>query len=168
MLKVINMCATKKLLRLSMKLQTLFCIRNAVKMLSLRQKTRRYDFKLFCYCNSIHYLTLICIQGMVWSGMERKFRYGVWKMPEWNGMEDFKNGMEGNLPYQFHTKFCALYLRKNIYRCRVVTSNIVTEVFIFNYIYGYYLSTNRGSLVVYITQTVYVMHHSKYIAICSH
>ena len=43
---------------------------------------------------------------MVWNGkwneMERKFRYGVWKMPKWNGMEDFKNGMEDNLPY-FHT-----------------------------------------------------------------
>ena len=26
----------------------------------------------------------------------------VWKMPEWNEMEDFKNGMEDNLPY-FHT-----------------------------------------------------------------
>ena len=36
------------------------------------------------------------------NGMERKFRYGIWKMPEWNGMEDFKNGMEDNLPY-FHT-----------------------------------------------------------------
>ena len=34
--------------------------------------------------------------------MERKFRYGIWKMPEWNGMEDFKNGMEDNLPY-LHT-----------------------------------------------------------------
>ena len=34
-----------------------------------------------------------------WYGMERKFRYGIWKMPEWNGMEDFKNGMENNLPY---------------------------------------------------------------------
>ena len=33
-----------------------------------------------------------------WNGMERKF----WKMPEWNGMDDFKNGMEDNLPY-FHT-----------------------------------------------------------------
>ena len=21
-----------------------------------------------------------------WNGMERKFRYGIWKMPEWNGM----------------------------------------------------------------------------------
>ena len=35
------------------------------------------------------------------NGMERKFRYGIWKMPEWNGMEDFKNGMEDKLPY-FH------------------------------------------------------------------
>ena len=33
--------------------------------------------------------------------MERKFRNGIWKMPEWNGMEDFKDGMEDNLPY-FH------------------------------------------------------------------
>ena len=42
-------------------------------------------------------------QEMVWNGMEngmeRKFRYGIWKMPEWNGMEDFKNRMEDN----FHT-----------------------------------------------------------------
>ena len=43
---------------------------------------------------------------MEWNGMENgmewKFRYGIWKMPEWNGMEGFKNGMEDNLPY-FHT-----------------------------------------------------------------
>ena len=50
-----------------------------------------------------------------WNGMERKFWYEIWKMPEWNGMEDFKNGMEDNLPYQFHTRFCALYLQKNTY-----------------------------------------------------
>ena len=36
-----------------------------------------------------------------WNGMKRKFRYGLWKMPEWNKMEDFKNGMGDNLPY-FH------------------------------------------------------------------
>ena len=30
-----------------------------------------------------------------------------------------------------------------------------------------YLSTNHGTLVVYIVQTVYVSHHSKYIAIWS-
>ena len=33
-------------------------------------------------------------------------------------------------------------------------NNIVAEVFNFN-IYAYYLSTNRGTLVVYIAQTVY-------------
>ena len=37
-----------------------------------------------------------------WNGLKRKFRYGIWKMPEWNGMEDFNSGMEDNLPY-FHT-----------------------------------------------------------------
>ena len=83
---------------------------------------------------------------MEWK-MEWKFRYGIWKMPEWNGMEDFKNGMEDNLPYQFHTRFRALHLQKNTYRCRVLMKNIVTEVFNFN-IYAYYLSTNRGTLVV--------------------
>ena len=36
------------------------------------------------------------------NGMERNFWYEMWEMPERNGMEDFKNGMEGNLPY-FHT-----------------------------------------------------------------
>ena len=29
--------------------------------------------------------------------MKRKFRYEIWKMPKWNGMEDFKNGIEDNL-----------------------------------------------------------------------
>ena len=36
---------------------------------------------------------------MVWNGMKLKFRYGIWKMPEWNEMEDFKNGMKDNLSY---------------------------------------------------------------------
>ena len=72
---------------------------------------------------------------------------------EWNenfGMEDARmewkismNGMEDNLPY-FHTRFRALYLQKNAYRCRVVINNIVTDVSTFN-ISAYYLSTNRGS-----------------------
>ena len=30
-----------------------------------------------------------------------KFQCEIWKMPEWNGMKDFKNGMKDNLPY-FH------------------------------------------------------------------
>ena len=55
---------------------------------------------------------------MVWNGMEdemeRKFRYGTWKMLEWSGMEDFKNGMEDNLPY-FYTN-STLYFAPGIYR----------------------------------------------------
>ena len=87
---------------------------------------------------------------------------------EWNGnfgMEDARmewNGRQSSiLPYQFHTRFRALYLQKNTYQCRVVINN--TEVFIFS-IYAYYLSTYRGTLVVYIAQTVYVLHHYKYVA----
>ena len=52
-------------------------------------------------------------------GMERKFWCGIWKMPEWNVVEDFKKGMEWNLPY-FHTNSIldfahAINLQKNIY-----------------------------------------------------
>ena len=98
--------------------------------------------------------------------MEWKFRYRIWKMPEWNGIFQEWNGRQSFiLPYQIQVRFCALYLRKNTYQCRVVINNIVTEVF--NNIYTYYLSTYRGTLVVYIAQTVYVLHHCKYIAICS-
>ena len=53
--------------------------------------------------------------------MERKFRYGIWKMPEWNGRFQEWNGRQSSiLPYQFHTRFRAMYLEKNTYRCRVV------------------------------------------------
>ena len=45
-------------------------------------------------------------------------------------------------------------------------NNVVPEVFYFN-IYVYCLTTNRDTLVVYIAQTVYVLHRSKYIAIRS-
>ena len=78
----------------------------------------------------------------------------------WNGRQS------SILPYQFNSRFCALYVQKNTYRCRVVVNNIVTEVFNFN-IYAYYLSTNCGTLVVYIAQTVHVLYHSKYIVIYS-
>ena len=94
------------------------------------------------------------------TGMERKFQYGIWKMPEWNGR------ISSILPLQFHTRFCVLYLQKNTYRCRVMINDIITKVFNFN-IYVYYLSTNRGTLFVYFAQTVYVLHHCKCIAICS-
>ena len=87
---------------------------------------------------------------------------------KWNGRFQEWNGRQSSiLPFQFHTRFRALHLQKNICcGCRVVINNIVTEVFNFN-IYAYYLSTNRGTLVVYIAQTAHVLHHSKYIAICS-
>ena len=87
--------------------------------------------------------------------MERNGRF-----QEWNGRHS------SVLSYQCHIRFCALYLHKNTYRCRVVINNIVTEVFNFT-IYAYYLSINRDTLVVYAAQTVYVLHHGKYIAICS-
>ena len=50
------------------------------------------------------------LSGRAWYGMERKFRYGIRKMPEWNGMED-------NLPY-FHTNsildLCIVFTEKYI------------------------------------------------------
>ena len=88
--------------------------------------------------------------------MERKFRYGIWKMPEWNGMEDFKNGMEDNLPY-FHTNsildfvHCIIFTEKYI-PMSGSDNDIVTEVL--NFIYAYYFSTNHSTLVVNIAQTV--------------
>ena len=93
---------------------------------------------------------------MKWNGTE----ISVWNMEdvrmEWNGRFQEWNGRQSSiLPYQFHTRFRAFYLQKNTYRCRVVINNIVTEVFNFN-IYTCYFSTNRGTLVVYIAQTVYV------------
>ena len=94
--------------------------------------------------------------GRCQNGMERKISRMEWKTI-------FHTSI---LPYQFRTRFRALHLKKNIYGCRVVINNIVAEVFHFN-IYAYYLSTNRGTLVVFTAQTVYELHHSKYIAICS-
>ena len=73
---------------------------------------------------------------------------------EWNGRFQEWNGRQSSiLPYQFHTRFCALYLQKNIYRCQVVINNIVTEIFNFN-IYAYNLSTNRGTLIVHCANSI--------------
>ena len=33
-----------------------------------------------------------------WNGMERKFRYGIWKMPEWNGRFQEWNGKQSFIP----------------------------------------------------------------------
>ena len=102
---------------------------------------------------------------MEWNGTEIL----VWNMEdsrmEWIGRFQEWNGIQCSiLSYQFQTRFCALYLQKNTYRCRVVINDIDIEVFNFD-IYAYYLSTNRGTLVVYIAQTVYILHHCKYIVI---
>ena len=49
--------------------------------------------------------------------MEQNFWYGIRKMPEWNGRFQDWNGRQSSiLPYQLHTRFCALYLQKNTYR----------------------------------------------------
>ena len=47
--------------------------------------------------------------------MERKFRCGIWMMPELNGMEDFKNGMEDNFPYQYFKLDFAQGIYRKIY-----------------------------------------------------
>ena len=73
-------------------------------------------------------------------GMEWKIEWkeiSVWNMKdarmEWNGRFQEWNGRQSAiLPYQFHTRFGALYLQKNTYGCWVVINNIVTEVFNFN------------------------------------
>ena len=108
---------------------------------------------------------------MEWVMEWNRTEISVWNMEdarmEWNGRFQEWNGRQSSiLPYQFHTRFCGLYLQKNTYQCPVVIHNIVTEVFSFN-IYAYYLSTNRSTVVVYIAQTVYVLHHFKQIAFCS-
>ena len=58
--------------------------------------------------------------------MERNRRF-----LEWDGRQS------SILPYEFHTRFRALYFQKKNYLSRVVINNIVTEVFNFN-IYAYY------------------------------
>ena len=95
----------------------------------------------------------------VWN-MEDARKEWTGKFQEWNGRQS------STLPYQFHTRFCALYLQKNIYRYRIGINNIVTEVFNLN-ILAYYLSINHATLVVHIMQTANVLHHNKYIAICN-
>ena len=65
---------------------------------------------------------------MEWNGMENGMEWNeisVWNMKdarmEWNGRFQEWNGRQSSiLPYQFHTRFRALYLEKNTYRCRVV------------------------------------------------
>ena len=100
--------------------------------------------------------------------MEQKFWYGIWKMREWNGRFQEWNGRQSSiLPYQFHTRFCALYLQKNTYRCPVVI-NILSQK------YSTSISTRvfcRQIALLWLfilrKQCTYALHHCKYIAICS-
>ena len=40
------------------------------------------------------------------NGMQRRFRDRIWKMPEWNGRFQERNGRQSSiLPHQFHTRF---------------------------------------------------------------
>ena len=95
-----------------------------------------------------------------WYGMEWNGNFGTeyGRFQEWNGRQ---SSIVSN---QFHSRFRALNLQKIIYGCQALMNDIVTVVFNFN-IYEYYLSTNRGTMVVYIALTAYVFHHSKYIGI---
>ena len=63
---------------------------------------------------------------MVWNGKWNGTEISVWNMEdarmEWNERFEEWNGRQSSiLPYQFHSRFHALYLQKNTYRCRVVT-----------------------------------------------
>ena len=75
-----------------------------------------------------------------WNEMERKFLCGIWKMPEWKGMEDFKNGMENNLPY-FHTN-SVLDFSHDIYRKIKLVYTIVIPKNIWKRLAANHLSTN--------------------------
>ena len=77
---------------------------------------------------------------MEWNIIERKFWYAIWKVPEWNGMEDFKNGMEDNLPY-FHTNSILDFLSgiyRKLYRLRIVITKNIKKRLATNH-----LSTNK-------------------------
>ena len=103
--------------------------------------------------------------GMEWNGKWNGMEISVWNMEdarmEWNGRLQEWNGRQSSiLPYQFHTRFRALYLEKKTYWCRVVINNIVTEVFNFNILRISFVDKSRY-LVVNIAQIVYVLHHCK-------
>ena len=59
--------------------------------------------------------------GMEWNG-NIGMEYGRCQNGmEWNGrFQEWNRRQSSILPYQFHTRFRALYLQKNTHRCRVV------------------------------------------------
>ena len=82
---------------------------------------------------------------MVWNrmedGMERKFRYGIWKMPEWNGMENFKNSKENNLPY-FHTNSIQNFAHGIYRKIYVLYTDIVIAKNMWKRLTANHMSTN--------------------------
>ena len=60
-------------------------------------------------------------QGMVWNGMENGMEWNGNFGMEYGRFQEWNERQSSILPYQFHTKFRALHLQKNTYRCRVVT-----------------------------------------------
>ena len=70
---------------------------------NLQCATLNFPFCFWIILKNPRFLT--CDHGMAWYGMERKmerkFRYGIWKMPECNGMEDFKNGRQSSIPIAY-------------------------------------------------------------------
>ena len=84
----------------------------------------------------------------------------VWKMEDarmdTNGRFQERNGRQSSIPIPYQIS-CIVFTEKYI-PMSGSDNNIVTEVFNFN-IYAYYLSTNRSTLVVYIAQTLYELHH---------
>ena len=76
--------------------------------------------------------------------MELKFWYGIWKMPEWNGMEwkisriEWKTIFHISIPIPYYISCIAFTEKHILYECRGVINNIVALVFHFN-IYVHYL-----------------------------
>ena len=62
---------------------------------------------------------------MVWNGKWTGMEISVWDMEdarkEWNGTEDFKNGMEDNLPYFHVNSYKILHVAFTDKYIRVVT-----------------------------------------------
>ena len=100
------------------------------------------------------------------SGMEQKFWYEIRKMPEWNGIFQERNGRQSSiLPYQFHTRFRALYLQKNTYQCRVVIKYCHRSIQL-QYLRILFGDKSRYFGCVHCANSVrHVLHHCKYIAI---
>ena len=73
---------------------------------------------------------------------------------EWNGRFQKWNGRQSSiLPYQFHTRFRVVFTEKYMPMLGS-DKKYCHRSRLFNFdIYAYYLSTNRGTLVVYIAQT---------------